>query len=234
MKIAANILNNSHNSGHYLKRVSKILKQRPSLNPELEPEKFFGLESYEKMSAEKTEALFSYFKKLELGFFDFERNNCGFIDDNAALVGLFKELKPDCGCAKVTFYDKCFRGVLHTLGFVRKDGTIYILDSLGHNKNVNRNILKFHNALRKAITLNGLNNGLKKIVMNHNTQQPMNELTCNHWSLANIEALIKNLKAGKKINNQEELDSVLPKDVNKILEEQKKYVLDRHSVYTSK
>lgn len=233
MKIAANILNNSHNSGHYIKRVSKILKRLPSLKPELEPGKFFGLESYEKMSAEKTEALFSYFKKLELGFFDFEWNHSGFINNSEALIDLFKELKPDCGCAKVTFCNKCFAGVLHTLGFVRKDGILYILDSLGHNKNVNRNILKFHNALRKAISLNGLNNGLKKIVMNHNTQQLMNELTCNHWSFANIEALIKNIKAGKKINNHGDLDSVLPKDVNKILEEQKQYVLDRHSIYTS-
>ena len=88
--------------------------------------------------------------------------------------------------------------------------------------------------MRKTISLNGLKNGLKKIVINRNTQQQMNELTCNHWSLANIEALIKNLKAGKKINNQQELDSVLPTDINEILDEDKKFVLSRHLIYSSK
>lgn len=234
MKIAADIFNKPHHLARPLKKVSKILERQPSLNLELEPRKFFGLESYEKMAVEKMEALFSYLKKFELGFSELENNSCGFIDDCASLVDLFKELKPDYGCAKVTFYDKCFAGVLHTLGFVRKDGIIFILDSLGHNKNVNRNILRFHNTLRKTISLNGLKNGLKKIVINHNTQQQMNELTCNHWSLANIEALIKNLKAGKKINNQQELDSVLPTDINEILDEDKKFVLSRHLIYSSK
>ena len=234
MKIAADIFNKPNNIAPHVKKMSKILKQRQFLDAELEPRKFFGLESYEKMSAEKTEALFSYFKKFELGFSDTEKNQYGFIENFESLADLFKELKPDYGCAKLTFCNKCFTGVLHTLGFVRKDGILYILDSLGHNKNVNRNILRFHNMLRKTISLNGLNNGLKKIIMNHNTQQPMNELTCNHWSLANIETLIKNLKSGKKVNSKEELDSVLPDDINKILNEDKKFVLNRHLIYSSK
>lgn len=234
MVITSDILNKHSNFCQNMKNVSRILKKKPFLNSETEPRRFFGLESYQKMSAEKTEALFTYFKKFELGISDFNQNHCGFIDDCASLVNLFKQLKSDCGCAKITFYDKCFRGVMHTLGFVRNGQNLYILDSLGHNKNVNKDIINFHNNVIKNLYSNRLVNGLKNIIMNHNTQQPIDELTCNHWTLANIEALIKNLRLGKNINNKEELDSVLPKDINKILDEDKQFVLDRHSMYTSK
>ena len=234
MVITSDILNKHSNFCHNMKNVSRILKKKPFLDSEIEPRKFFGLESYQKMSDEKTEALFTYFKKIELEIFDYEKIYNGFIDNCANLVDLYKQLKQDCGCAKITFYDKCFNGVMHTLGFVRQGKNLYILDSLGHNKNVNQNILKFHNNLIKHICSKGLADGLKKIIMNHKTQQPIDELTCNHWALANIEALIKNLRLGKIINNTEKLDSVLPTDINKILEEQKQFVLDRHSRYTSK
>lgn len=234
MIITSNIFNKHNNFCHDIKNLSRILRRKPFLDSKIEPRKFFGLESYARMSAEKTEALFTYFKKFELGVSDFEKNHCGFIDDCTSLVGLFKQLKPDCGCAKITFYDKCFRGVMHTLGFVRNGQNLYILDSLGHNKNVNQDIINFHNNVIKNLYSNRLVNGLKNIIMNHNTQQPIDELTCNHWTLANIEALIKNLRLGKNISNKEELDSVLPKDINKILDEDKRFVLDRHCEYTSK
>ena len=229
-------LNFSSDLVNLIKKILYVLKKRPVLNPGIEPKKFFGLESYEKMSREKTEALFTYLKNFEFGsrFFNAEYSQACPVNDSNSLINLFKNLKPDFGCTKITFNDKCFKGVFHSLGFVRDKGVLYILDSLGHNKNVDSGILNFHNKLKNILLACKKDSTLEKIVFNTKTQQSIDELTCNHWTYANIEALISFLKTGKSIKTNEALDSVLPSDINKVLNEHKDFVLNRHSIYTSK
>lgn len=219
-----------------IKKILTMLKKRPFLNSNLEPKKFFGLENYEKMSREKTEALFTYFKNFEYGskFFNVESSQSCSISDNKSLANLFKNLKSDFGCTKITFNDKCFKGVFHTLGFVRDKGVLYVLDSLGHNKKVDLNVLNFHNKLKNVLTAYKKDSKLEKIIFNTKTQQSVDELTCNHWTYANIEALIRVLRTGQRVENNKALDSVLPTDINKILNEHKNFVLNRHLIYTSK
>ena len=218
-----------------IKKILTMLKKRPFLNSNLEPKKFFGLENYEKMSREKTEALFTYFKNFEYGskFFNAESSQSCSISDNKSLANLFKNLKSDFGCTKITFNEECFKGSFHTIGFVRDKGVLYILDSLGHNKNADSGILNFHHRLKNILSAHKKNTKLEKIIFNTKTQQSVDELTCNHWAYANIEALISSLKNGKIIKTNEALDSVLPSDINKVLKEHKNFVLNRHSIYNS-
>lgn len=78
------------------------------------------------------------------------------------IVTLFKELSPDCGCARMTFFDKCFNGSLHTFGLVRNKDTIYVLDSLGHNAETSLCIKDFHAFIEILLSANMREYGLKK------------------------------------------------------------------------
>ena len=229
-------LNFSYDLVNLIKKILFVLKKRPTLNSGIDPKKFFGLESYKKMSREKTEVLFTYLKNFEFGssFFNVECSQKYSNNDIKNLTDLFKNLKPDFGCTKITFNEECFKGSFHTIGFVRDKGILYILDPLGHNKNVDSGILNFHTRLKNVLSAYKKDTKLEKILFNTKTQQSVDELTCNHWAYANIEALISSLKTGKSIKTNEALDSVLPFDINKILNEHKDFVLNRHLIYTSK
>ena len=218
-----------------IKKFLYALKKSPILNPEIEPGKFFGLESYEMICRKKTEALFTYLKNFEFGcgLFNVECSQRYSNDNIKNLADLFKNLKSDFGCTKITFNEECFKGSFHTIGFVRDKGVLYILDSLGHNKNADSGILNFHHRLKNILSAHKKNTKLEKIIFNTKTQQSVDELTCNHWAYANIEALISSLKNGKIIKTNEALDSVLPSDINKVLKEHKNFVLSRHSIYNS-
>ena len=203
------------------------LKERPFLNLNSEAVKFFGLKCYQDMSLAKKEEIFTNLKINELGCKTFfpENASAGFIQGDSKLTTLFEKLNPDCGCARMTFYDKCFGGALHTIGFVRNKDTIYVLDSLGHNVKTASEIKQFHFFVNELLSTNMHKHGLNKVIFNHNIQQSMNEITCNHWTFANIENLIKALKSGKTIEDSTALDQVLPHDINKILDEQLDYML---------
>ena len=70
-----------------------------------------------------------------------------------------------------------------------------------------------------------------EIIYSTKPQQFMNEYTCNNWSIGNIEKIKKELAKGSIIKNSEELNQLLPDDINKILEEQYNYVIKNKEKY---
>lgn len=206
------------------------LKERPKLNLNSDAVKYFGLRSYEDM-INSMEWTFTDLYVNKLGCLNFDRpeiivNN--FNRYESRLIWLFDCLSPNYGCARMTFGDKCFGRALHTIGFVRDKDTLYVLDSLGNNAESSQGISEFHTILEFLLSVNQQQQGLKNIIMNNIRQQSFNEITCNHWSFANIENLIKALKSGKIIEDNITLDIVLPRDINKVLDEHMGYVMNKN------
>ena len=214
-------------TGDFKQKKSFSPKEKHHYNPNSNAGQFFGLDSYQSMHEANTEGLFTDLKinSLSCKTFITESIHNSFLEGCSNLVNIFKKLHPNCDCARITFSGNCFDGNFHTLGFVRNKDTLYILDSLGNNTNIQPELLEFHQYINFLISANK-HNGLKKIIFNHNNQQGLEELTCNHWTFANIESLIKALKSGKSIQTSTALDKVLPKNINKVLEEHMGFVLD--------
>lgn len=133
--------------------------------------------------------------------------------------------------ARLTFDSKFFgeSGFMdsHTIGilFEPKTKTLFCLDSLS---NFCKQVKEYQKILKKHI-FNCPNCEIKKIIFSNKHQQNMNEYTCNNWTIANIEALQQALKSGKRITNTKELNAILPDDINKILQEQYDYLLQKES-----
>ena len=201
---------------------------KSSYNPNSPAGKFFGLDSYLNMHKANTEGLFTDIKNNNTSCMSFSVENIcdSFLEGCSNLVNIFKKLSPNNGCARVTFSGSCFEGAFHTVGIVRNKDNLYILDSLGNNAKVKTELLDFHKYINFLISINKNKQGLNKIIINHNTQQNIDELTCNHWTFANIESLIKALKSGKKVPNSEVLDKILPKNINRVLDEHFSSVVD--------
>ena len=129
--------------------------------------------------------------------------------------------------ARLTFNGKFFgkNGAedSHTIGIVydKKSKTLYCLDSLS---NLCKEVQEYQDILRNQI-FNSPNGEIKRIIFSNKPQQNLNEYTCNNWAIANIEALQKALKEGKNIDSTEQLNAVLPDDINVILQEQYEYML---------
>ncbi len=111
----------------------------------------------------------------------------------------------------------------HTIGILYepKSKTLFCLDSLS---NLCKQVKEYQKILKNQI-FNSPNGEIKKIIFSNKPQQNINEYTCNNWTIANIETLKKALEEGKNINSTEELNNILPNNINTILEEQYKYVL---------
>lgn len=97
---------------------------------------------------------------------------------------------------------------------IKKAQTDVVIDTEQITSKVSSISSKAITSMQKALLY------IKENKFNRKNQQSMTEITCNHWTFANIESLIKALKSGKKIQNSIALDSVLPKDINKVLNEQ--------------
>ncbi len=129
--------------------------------------------------------------------------------------------------ARLTFDGKFFGSEgtenSHTIGVLydKKSKILFCLDSL---PNFIKEVKKYQNVLKLYI-FKSPNKEIKKIVFSNKPQQNSNEYTCNNWAIANIEALQRALKEGKTINNTQQLNAVLPDNINKILEEQRNFVL---------
>ncbi len=129
--------------------------------------------------------------------------------------------------ARLTFDGKFFGSEgtenSHTIGVLydKKSKILFCLDSL---PNFIKEVKKYQNVLKRYI-FKSPNKEIKKIVFSNKPQQNSNEYTCNNWAIANIEALQRALKEGKTINNTQQLNAVLPDNINKILEEQRNFVL---------
>ena len=105
-----------------------------------------------------------------------------------------------------------------------KTKNLYILDSLSNKFDK----VSLYQDFLKIIFSHKGNRKYKfnKIIISNKFQQRQNELSCNPWAIANIEAVQNALKNGKKIRTTEELNEILPNDINKILQEQQAYVLE--------
>ena len=129
--------------------------------------------------------------------------------------------------ARLTFDGKFFGndGIenSHTIGVLydKKTKILFCLDSL---PNFIKEVKNYQNILKHYI-FKSPNNEIKKIIFSNKHQQNFNEYTCNNWAIANIEALQRALEEGKPINNTQQLNAVLPDNINKILLEQHHYVL---------
>ena len=129
--------------------------------------------------------------------------------------------------ARLTFDGKFFGddGIedSHTIGILydKKSKILFCLDSL---PNFIKEVKKYQNILKSYI-FKSPNNEIKKIIFSNKHQQNFDEYTCNNWAIANIEALQRALNEGKTINNTQQLNAVLPDNINKILQEQRNYVL---------
>ena len=129
--------------------------------------------------------------------------------------------------ARLTFDGKFFgengEPDSHTIGILYepKSKTLFCLDSLS---NLCKQVREYQEILKNQI-FNSPNGEIKKIIFSNKHQQNMDEYTCNNWTIANLEALQKALKNGKKINSTEDLNKILPNNINTILQEQYEYML---------
>jgi len=138
----------------------------------------------------------------------------------------------DKGASRFTFAGNFFgkdaygRDEVHTIGLVvdKNTKTLFVLDSLPAS---DPSVLAYREKLKSFLFTPNKDEQLKfdKIIFSTKYQQSNNEYTCNNWTHANIEALQKELKTGRKISTSEELNEILPDNINTILEEQKNYLL---------
>ena len=202
--------------------------------------KFFGVTSRDAINDRfYTQTFFSRLKCRDynimesLGLFN--------IDSIPALLSARKNLWEtdkikklwDKGASRFTFsgsqFGKDSQGYngVHTVGLVvdKKTRTLFILDSLSDSDSYVADYRKkMENFLFKS-PKDDDRFKFDRIIFSTKYQQNDDEYTCNNWTHANIEALQKELKNGKKITTSEELNEVLPDNINNILVEQKDYLL---------
>ncbi len=141
------------------------------------------------------------------------------------------------GAARLTFYSELFgqNGEVgaHTIGLVydQKSSTLYVLDSI--NESFPR--IDFYKKILKdeIFSRYEFQREFPRILFSTKPQQQSNEYTCNNWAVANIEAVKEWLNKGNTIKNSEELNNILPNDINKILEEQYYFVMEKTGQYSS-
>ena len=153
-----------------------------------------------------------------------------------SLTNAISELRK-AGAARFNISGSAFGNCAHTIGLVtdNKTNTLYILDSLGEH---NPQMKAYHKKLKNLFDgkeyfhpeKDETQKPFNRILFNNTSQQSLDEYTCNNWTIANIEALINALNKGQKISCKEALDNILPKNINKILEAQKKYVLENEFI----
>ena len=125
---------------------------------------------------------------------------------------------------RLTVSDKLFgkngKEGTHTIGLFKNENQLYIIDSISEENN--KEVKKFHQTLKQIL-------GVKDVIFTTKPQQSLEEYTCNNWTHANLDAILKHEKNGNKKWNKETLHSILPNDINKILEEQQEYINNKLS-----
>ena len=125
------------------------------------------------------------------------------------------------GAGKWTFFSREYFGesrlgaLSHTVGLVTQGKNLLVLDSLGESTEAQK---KFHAQIKDLLAYAGYEN----IIFSTKVQQPLNELSCNNWTYANIESVLKRINEDRtfQIRSSEELDKLLGEDINQILDEQ--------------
>lgn len=124
------------------------------------------------------------------------------------------------GAAKWTFFSREYFGesrlgvLSHTVGLVTHDKNLLVLDSLGERTEAQK---KFHAQIKDLLSYAGYEN----IIFSTKVQQPLNELSCNHWTYANLESVLKRINEDRtfQIRSSKDLDKLLGEDINQILDE---------------
>ncbi len=135
------------------------------------------------------------------------------------------------GSGRLTMTGNIFGGedATHTIGLVfdKNNNVMYVLDSLPSSvtSTYRKNLLDILAQEDKFGYLFERKHNGKHIsyVFASKSQQQMNEYTCNNWAHANIEAVKEAIQDGK-ILNEEELNVVLPNDINDVLRSQCDYL----------
>jgi len=248
MQVSLNLYKPISYSSPYLTSFKKTYGQpdtekisRP-LDKKSPSSKFFGVTSREEVITHLYEqARLSQLKCKEQNIIPSLIKNQFNIDDAGALISerenLWKTDKIndlwDKGAARFTFAGNFFgNGVykndgVHTIGLVvdKQTKTLFVLDSLPESVPA---VSDYRKKLKNFLFVpNNYDHPLKfdKIIFSTRPQQNLDEYCCNNWTHANIEAVQKELKSGRKITSQEELNAILPDNINKILDEQRNYLL---------
>ena len=139
------------------------------------------------------------------------------------------------GAGRLTFNSKMFgqNGNIgsHTIGLVfdKELNTLYVLDSVNESL---QSIEMYKKIIKeKLFSRPEFKREFSQIIYSTKSQQKPNEYTCNNWAVANIEALKKNLSEGNLIRTSDELNEILPDDINKILDEQQYFVMENRYKY---
>lgn len=221
----------------------------PLLDPNSEAAKFFGVTGVDALfNRLGAQVQLGVLKSHDENFLNYLTRNRWDIDNPTNLIkgnfDLWYKLNPEInnlwekGAARFTVQSKMFgigeQSGYHTIGLVADKETknLYVLDSFCE---LVPEIKRFHNILKSQIFTPPFHpKGFKEIIFSSKPQQRPGEYSCNNWAIANIEALRNALKNNQKITNSKELNAVLPDDINKILEEQYKYVLNKTSAKEAK
>lgn len=214
--------------------------------------KFFGVDSIKNVFKQiKNQCLLTNLKTKNLGIsksfmhgtcIDFSdkkslekaKNNIwnGYIREKNGISNAFsgiEELKKN-GSARTTVYGKLYGKMgkkgSHTIGLVydEKSNNLYILDSLGEKLPTSKIHHKILKDLFTQTDLSSSNKPFNNVIISSKKQQGYNQYCCNNWTFANIEAVNDALKKGLRISNSDELNKILPNDINKVLSEQKDFV----------
>lgn len=250
--ISTKISNNSAELISNQNRAFIISGTKQKLNKASEACKFFGVDNVKNVfKSIKNQCLLTDLKTKDLGMtksfmhgtcIDYSDKNSlekvknyiwnGYTREKNGISNAFsgiEELKKN-GCARTTVYGKLYGKMgkkgSHTIGLVydKNSNNLYILDSLGEGLPT---IKKHHKMLKNLFSqadLTSNNKPFNNVIISTKKQQNYNQYCCNNWTFANIESLKEALNKGLKINNSNELNNVLPNDINKILSEQKTFI----------
>ena len=188
--------------------------------------KFFGTDSAHNVqhSLENHMAL-SVFKGMEQNLVKFPTF---VVDTEEEIARREKEINryitrlQEKGAGRWTIFSKIFgeNGAVgtHTVGLISEKDRLWVLDSLPESYNEVKN---YHDTFKKIF-----GKRFKEVHFLNKNQQTLDEYTCNNWTHANLEAVLKYKSKNPENNtlNKAVLDKILPRDINKILKEQTEFV----------
>ena len=204
----------------------KVLVKKTGLDKNSKYCKFFGADSPENVQNQlENQIALSWFKRKEQGIVKFPSYSIDTTEEIAEnqkiMAKCINKLK-EKHIGRWTFMSDIFpnngeKGT-HTVGMVYDKDTLWIIDSLSdigaktYNKQL-RQLLEPH---------------VKTVKFSAKPQQNIDEYSCNNWTHANLDSIIKYKKENKSAELTEKiLDKILPTDINSVLKEQHDYLTSK-------
>ena len=183
--------------------------------------KYFGVDSAENIQNQLlNHSCLSFLKMVEqniVNFPIFNIDDAGDIDYAKQKIQKYTNKLSENGAGRWTFYSKFYgkdgKSGTHTVGIIKHNDKTYILDSLS---GAYPEIEKHHEILTDILG--------EDVVFSTKQQQKLDEYTCNNWTHANIDAVLQTIDEG--VFDGERLDGILPNNINKILREQKEFIVN--------